>query len=136
MPRKLEAGGTFDYVLKADREQDNPVKFKLNILSSRQDDLLRDLRSQLIKVASEKERVELSTSLAKLVVSGWSNYEKQFSVDEFLDLCTKCETREIIDAAMYEAALTPEERKKLESLRSSDPAKSADDATVASVAAT
>lgn len=119
MPRKLESGGTFDYVLKADKDKSSPVTFQLRVLSSRQDDLLRDLRSQLIKVETVADRTRLSKELLELVLVGWRGIEQEFSSDAAMDLLTKIEMRELIDEAMYEAGLSPEERKKFESLRSS-----------------
>jgi hypothetical protein len=98
MPRKLESGGTYSYVLKTDRDKQPPPTFKLRILSGREDDKLREI-----------------------VLAGWENMGGlSFTLDEAENLLTRRECWELIGDATLEASLTPEERKKLESPPSSE----------------
>lgn len=116
MPRKLEAGGTYRYVLKSDRESGNPPAFMLRILSARDDDRLRSLIDEYRTTADQKRKLELLIASIGIVLAGWNGaMSEPFSVDAAMDILTKRECMELISDATLEAALTPEERKKLES---------------------
>lgn len=122
MPRKLEAGGTYNYVLKADRDSMPQPTFQLSILSSRDDDKLRDLTNTIRTASDDNAKRAAMTEAITLVVKGWSNMGGDFSVNALEDMLVKREIWELLGDATLEAALTPDERKKYESQHSSETA--------------
>jgi hypothetical protein len=121
MPRKLESGGTYSYILKTDRDKQPPPTFKLRILSGREDDKLRDIASDFQKQSSNAEKANLIRDALEIVLAGWENMGGlSFTLDEAENLLTRRECWELIGDATLEASLTPEERKKLESPPSSE----------------
>lgn len=123
MPRKLEAGGTYSYVLKSDRHLEDPPTFQLAILSGRDDDTVRDLSAEYAETSDRKRRAAIMQELLQLVVKDWRNMGNYvFSVDTAEELLTRREQWELVGDATLEASLSPDERKKLESPPSSETA--------------
>jgi hypothetical protein len=115
MPRKLESGGTYSYVLKTDRDKQPPPTFKLRILSGREDDKLRDIVNDFKEAIDNQSRSNLVREALGIAIVGWENMgELAFSLDEAENLLTRRECWELISEVTLEASLTAEERKKSE----------------------
>ncbi len=112
MPRYLESG-TFQYVLKSDRDLSPPPTFLLRVLTKRDNKRVKQLRKEYLESQDDK-RDEALTQLLALVVCGWSNFPTAFNTDELENL-TEIECWELINASVMEAVVSPEDRKKLES---------------------
>jgi hypothetical protein len=121
MPRKLESGGTYSYVLKTDRDKQPPPTFKLRILSGREDDKLRDIVNDFKEAIDNQSRSSLVREALGIAIVGWENMgELAFSLDEAENLLTRRECWELISEVTLEASLTAEERKKSELQHSSE----------------
>lgn len=121
MPRKLESGGTYSYVLKTDRDKQPPPTFKLRILSGREDDKLRDIVNDFKEAIDNQSRSNLVREALGIAIVGWENMgELAFSLDEAENLLTRRECWELISEVTLEASLTAEERKKSELQHSSE----------------
>jgi hypothetical protein len=121
MPRKLESGGSYSYILKSDRDKQPPPTFKLRILSGRDDDKVRDIAVEYGKLTDSQLKADMLREALQIVVVGWHDMGGiEFSHQALEDLLTKRECWELISDATLEASLTADERKKLESLPSSE----------------
>lgn len=121
MPRKLESGGTYSYVLKTDRDKQPPPTFKLRILSGREDDKLRDIVNAFKEATDNQSRSNLVREALGIAIVGWENMGGlAFSLDEAENLLTRRECWELISEVTLEASLTAEERKKSELQHSSE----------------
>lgn len=121
MPRKLESGGSYSYILKSDRDKQPPPTFKLRILSGRDDDKLRDIVNDFKLAQDNQTRSKLVRQALEVAIVGWENMGGlSFGVDEAENLLTRRECWELISEVTLEASLTPEERKKSESQPSSE----------------
>lgn len=130
MPRKLEAGGKYEYVLKSDRESVDPKPtFFLKILSARENDALQTLTEAYRSTTIQSERSEAIRGALAIAVLGWRDMGgNEFSIDELENLLTRRECWELVADVTLEASMTHDERKKLES-----PAKSETETSVAGV---
>jgi hypothetical protein len=120
MPRKLEAGGTYDYVLETDRDVIQPPTFKLAILSSRDDDKLSEHTAAWRATTDRAVKSQEMRSALTLAVKGWSNMGREFSIEALEDLLTKRELFELLGDATMEGSLNHDERKKYESQQQSE----------------
>jgi hypothetical protein len=114
MPRKLESGGTYQYCLKSDRENHPEQTFDLLILSSREDDRLRELSNAWRQATDNATKATLMTEMLTLAVKGWRNMQREFSIGALEELLTKPEQWELLADVTLEAAMSPDERKKFE----------------------
>lgn len=119
MPRFLEAGGTFDYVLLTDRQLTPAPTFKLKVLSKRDSRTLKEVRQKYLKTDDQLAKDDVLSEATRLVVKGWENMPVLFCESELENL-TELECWELINAATLEAVLSPEDRKKFESQSKSE----------------
>jgi hypothetical protein len=125
MPSKLKAGGTFPFILEADRADGGPPQFNLRVLSVFENDELGQLRVAFVeaKAAQRTELLQqaLTMTVAKCLIEG---YESE-PLPSFL---TNLECWELINGATEGASLTPDQRKKFVSALQSEMDFSAGDA--------
>ena len=125
MPSKLKAGGTFPYILEADRADGGPPQFNLRVLSVFENDELGQLRVAFVeaKAAQRTELLQqaLTMTVAKCLIEGYENKP----LPSFL---TNLECWELINGATEGASLTPDQRKKFVSALQSEMDFSAGDA--------
>ena len=125
MPSKLKAGGTFPFILEADRGDGGQPQFSLRVLSVFENDELGQLRVAFVeaKAAQRTELLQqaLTMTVAKCLIEG---YESE-PLPSFL---TNLECWELINGATEGASLTPDQRKKFVSALQSEMDFSAGDA--------
>ena len=117
MPSKLKAGGTFPYILEADREDENPAVFHLKILSCLEHEELTSLRDDYFDKDAAGHRQLLDAMLLQSVES-WSvpGHDQPQPLKAFL---TAAECFELVAGAIRGTMLTADERKKLQSQHTS-----------------
>jgi hypothetical protein len=112
MPSKLKAGGTFPYILEADRSDGGPPQFAIRVLSAFEDGEVAAIRREFVDATGQPaKRTELIEKALLLAVDachidGFQN-ESTWNM-----LLTSLECWELINAATEGASLTSEERKK------------------------
>ena len=125
MPSKLKAGGTFPYILEADRAESGPPQFNLRVLSVFENDELGQLRVAFVeaKAAQRTELLQqaLMMTVAKCLIEGYEN-------EPLPSFLTNLECWELINGATEGASLTPDQRKKFVSALQSEMDFSAGDA--------
>jgi hypothetical protein len=125
MPSKLKAGGTFPYILEADRADGGPPQFSLRVLSVFENDELGQLRVAFVeaKAAQRTELLQqaLTMTVAKCLIEGYEN-------EPLPSFLTNLECWELINGATEGASLTPDQRKKFVSALQSEMDFSAGDA--------
>jgi len=125
MPSKLKAGGTFPYILEADRGDGGPPQFNLRVLSVFENDELGQLRVAFVeaKAAQRTELLQqaLTMTVAKCLIEGYEN-------EPLPSFLTNPECWELINGATEGASLTPDQRKKFVSALQSEMDFSAGDA--------
>jgi len=125
MPSKLKAGGTFPYILEADRADGGPPQFNLRVLSVFENDELGQLRVAFVeaKAAQRTELLQqaLTMTVAKCLIEGYEN-------EPLPSFLTNLECWELINGATEGASLTPDQRKKFVSALQSEMDFSAGDA--------
>jgi hypothetical protein len=117
MPSKLKAGGTFPYILEADREDGGLPQFSLRVLSVFENDELGQLRVAFVeaKAAQRTELLQqaLTMTVAKCLIEGYEN-------EPLPSFLTNLECWELINGATEGASLTPDQRKKFVSALQSE----------------
>lgn len=108
MPDKLRAGGTFPYILEADREETQSPQFALRVLSVGDNAKLNDLREQFLSTKQPSERSDHLQSMLDLSVGKVMAKE----CEPLQEVLTERECWELINAATMGAALSPGERSK------------------------
>jgi len=125
MPSKLKAGGTFPYILEADRADGGPPQFNLRVLSVFENDELGQLRVAFVeaKAAQRTELLQqaLAMTVARCLIEGYEN-------EPLPSFLTNLECWELINGATEGASLTPDQRKKFVSALQSEMDFSAGDA--------
>jgi hypothetical protein len=125
MPSKLKAGGTFPYILEADRGDSGQPQFSLRVLSVFENDELGQLRVAFVeaKAAQRTELLQqaLTMTVAKCLIEGHEN-------EQLPSFLTNLECWELINGATEGASLTPDQRKKFVSALQSEMDFSAGDA--------
>jgi hypothetical protein len=125
MPSKLKAGGTFPFILEADRGDGGPPQFNLRVLSVFENDELGQLRVAFVeaKAAQRTELLQqaLMMTVAKCLIEGYEN-------EPLPSFLTNLECWELINGATEGASLTPDQRKKFVSALQSETDSSADGA--------
>ena len=125
MPSKLKAGGTFPFILEADRGDGGQPQFSLRVLSVFENDELGQLRVAFVeaKAAQRTELLQqaLTMTVAKCLIEGHEN-------EPLPSFLTNLECWELINGATEGASLTPDQRKKFVSALQSEMDFSAGDA--------
>ena len=125
MPSKLKAGGTFPFILEADREDGGLPQFSLRVLSVFENDELGQLRVAFVEAKGEKRTELLQEALAMTVAECLIEGYQGEPLPSFL---TSMECWELINGATEAGGLTPEQRKKFVSALQSETDCSAGDA--------
>jgi hypothetical protein len=111
MPSRLKAGGTFPYILEADRGDGPDPQFSIQVLSAFDDGEIASIRAEYIAATGQPaKRAELLSRALAISVSGC--HIAGWSVDSLTKNLTSLESWELINAATEGASLTAEQRKK------------------------
>jgi hypothetical protein len=111
MPSKLKAGGTFPYILEADRGDGGPPQFAIRVLSAFEDGELNAIRAEYIAATGQPaKRTELIGQALAIVVGGC--HIEGIKADALVSELTALECWELINAATEGATLKADERKK------------------------
>lgn len=121
MPRALEGGGTFPYVLKSDIGKDNPPTFQIRVLVKRLYRQLMNAYRDFREATDTTKRDEKLDECTGIAIAGWSNMGQykygEHRCEEFL---TEDEILEILGHAIKESYTSVEDKKKSESQCSSE----------------
>ena len=111
MPSKLKAGGTFPYILEADRSDGVQPQFAIRVLSAFEDGELNAIRDEYIATHGQPAK---RTDLIKqaLVMTVAACHIENIKADALMSELTARECWELINAATEGATLKADERKK------------------------
>lgn len=130
MPSKLKAGGTFPYVLKAEREEENPAVFNLRVLSCLEEAQLTESRNRYFdRGKTDASEAEM---LAEMLEVALHSHNVTGQPDDPREFLTSRECFELVAGAILGASLTEDERKKFVLPASSETECSASDAEAVS----
>jgi hypothetical protein len=111
MPSKLKAGGTFPYIMEADRGDGGQPQFAIRVLSAFEDGELAAIRAEYIAATGQPvKRTELIGQALAIVVGAC--HIEGIKADSLTSELTALECWELINAATEGATLKADERKK------------------------
>lgn len=128
MPSKLKAGGTFPYILAAERGEEDAAVFQLRVLSCLEEAELSESRERYFQ-RGEGDASE-SKMLAEMLKLALHSHNIAGQDDDPRSFLTSRECFELVAGAILGASLTADERKKFVLPPASETECSVDDAEV------